>query len=195
MQRSTIWHLTLSYWQHAIDNNVKPINKSYHFLEDPYPGYYTPRGYKFQKPPSRADFDSLVQLSPCMQIQDYLPVIAANDWPIIETGYKAASVDLLDDQKRVVGKLEVRRQDVFQNEGYQLPDIDCDMVNRIINRLPKGKRDKARVLILHRVNFIRERILCEVEGWEANQENVAYVIRQLLHSEGLLKTKPRQPIN
>ncbi len=189
MKKTETWELTISYWPNATVNNVKPVHSHAFVEEDDYPGYYKPTSFDFDYPPSRQDFADLVAITPYLHGQDFLLVLATNDWPMLGYGMKAASTELQDAQGRIVGKVEVCKQPLHHGGSYYPIGVDMKTRDGIVNRLPKDEREDAKRLIRNRENYILEQV---TTNGSLDQENVAYVIRCLLNEAGLLKTKPRK---
>jgi len=191
MRKTETWELTISYWPNATENNVKPVHSRAFVEEDDYPGYYRPTSFDFSSPPSRQDFADLVAIIPYLHGQDFLLVLATNDWPMLSYGMKAASTELQDAQGRIIGKVEVCKQPLYHGGSYSPIGVDMATRDGIVNRLPKDKREDAKRLIRNRENYILEQV---TTNGSLEQENVAYVIRCLLNEAGLLKTKPRKQL-
>lgn len=187
MNKSKTWELTISYWPNAAKNNVRPI-KSYSYAQtDDYTGYYRPIDFLFNDPPSRDDFGELVAITPWLRNQDFLPVLIANNWPIVSIYCKASQVDLKNETGQVVGQIEVRRQTVYHGHGYHACDVDIATRNKVVNRLPVNKRKAAQQLIFDQENWILEQVSMSETP---DQHYVEYKIRCLLYQAGLLKTNP-----
>jgi hypothetical protein len=115
VKRQDIWRLTVAYWPRATAAGLEP-QVAVGFSEGAQ--FYRPHDIDFNQPPSREDFLAVVRQTPWMQVwqKDLLPVIDQNQWPTVLPGFKAAEVELKVLGK-VVGKLRVRRQDLYVNGG------------------------------------------------------------------------------
>ena len=158
------WRLTIHHWPRATEAGVRPEAVT-GFDPDPSPALYQPHDLDFSYPPSRADFFAVVMQTPWMSVwkDDLLPLVSRQPWPMIDAAHKGSSVDLTDDQGRVIGKLEVWRKSRYCNEPYRVPmlvtypgsDIDQYLKRRVPNR---DKREQAREHVRAEANVILERL-------------------------------------
>ena len=122
MDITSDWKLTIHHWPRATDAGVRPQLYT-GFSLDECPALYRPTELVFSHPPSREDLLVVVARTPWMASwqETLLPVLAQNQWQIITAGYKGASVEFKDDSGRVVGRVEVWRQDHHCNVPYAVP--------------------------------------------------------------------------
>jgi hypothetical protein len=190
MNRQDLWELTIHDWLHCMEAGVKPVVMC-SFLDEG-PQYYRPTSILFDNPPLRESFLRVVAMTPWMQVweKDLLPVIAANPWPMIDYAHKAADVILRDTQGQEVGRLELKRREMFLNGRYHAPFITFDLM-KASARLPKAKWNDAWNYVEKRRYEIMERLLTQgprgsiVVGW-TNAE-LALEIRKVLVEGGFLK--------
>lgn len=185
LDNNTYWRLTVAFWPEAVRAGVHPV-KTCGYLEGPQ--YYRPRDIDFHRPPSREEFLQVVRQTPWMRVweQDLLPVIAGNDWPMIDPGHKASHVYLQDSSGRTVGQLDVTKQEFFQNTGYQVPMITVDDIELVCSNMRKENREAAHQLIRSKENQIQERLA------RSPSDPVAVCLRDALREAGLLKSKKRK---
>ena len=191
LQERVFYSLTVKYWPKAAEQGVRPI-ECRGFSDDQ--GHYSPTVIEFGNPPSRADFLQIVRQTPWMHVWEdaLVPVIAANDWPMLDYAHKRSTVDLLDDQGRVCGELTVQKERFYQNQSVAVPMITCDVRDKVTCRLRTDKSDTDIHLLLTRAeNRIQERM---VNAGDLSDERMEYEIRLVLHDAGLLKTKPKEPV-
>lgn len=154
-----------------------------------YDSWNEPREIDFQNPPSREDFLQLVEQTPWMvSYNDYLlPVIARSDWPLISSGYKGSTTELLDSVGIPCGRLKVWKHPIIVNSYQEVPLIPARIFTGIVNRLPQGKRVEARALLNKRENRILERL---VNASDLSESRMRYEARLILYAAKILKTKP-----
>lgn len=161
MQRTTYWRLTISFFQRAIEAGMQPRQVTdFPFGESP--ACYRPHTIDFRNPPSRQDFLDVVRQTPWMSVweADLLPVVACNEWPMIDPAHKGATVELKDEKGRIVGRLEVWREERFDNPGYAVPILLTAEIRKFLNRRirDKAKRAEALTYVTDRRNVLLERI-------------------------------------
>ena len=114
MNKQDIWRLTVCFWPAAAEAGVAPCVATSYTQEGPQ--FYRPHDFDFTRPPSHEDFLAVVNQTPWMRgwEQDLLPVIAKNNWPVVEPCHKAAHEELKTKGK-IVGELRIRRQTLYVN--------------------------------------------------------------------------------
>jgi len=160
MRREDFWRLTVSYWPHAVEARLTP-QVSAGFAEGEQ--YYRPHEFDFDNPPSRADFAAVCKMLPWTSVWKYtlFQVIAANDWPVVGLGCKAASVDLTDTQRRVVGRLAVNRMGLWCNLPQPWVHVSAcsDLAANIIaRRFKPNERQAAKDAVRAAENRMRENL-------------------------------------
>jgi len=63
--------------------------------------------------------------------------------------------------------------------------------DKIVNRLPADKRDGTNIIRCRVENMIQER-MCLAD--DMSEDRMKYEIRLVLHEQGYLKTKPKEPV-
>jgi hypothetical protein len=202
MNRHFVWSLTVHFYPKAAAAQVRPIDVRRAACDrclaaegkiNP-ASYYNSHTFQFDHPPSREDFLFLVRAIPWMSCwdKDLVPLLLnrANQWPVITMGYKASSADVLDEQGRKVGELDVRHEEVFQNQRYYSAFVTVDAVNKATCRLG-FKRDAAREYIEKYENRIRERTTeLGREKHDMPDRFLDQAIREVLVKGGFIKAKP-----
>lgn len=188
MLRTTYWSLTVKFWKRAVEAGVRPIDSRQ--APNPYaedPALYTPHVIEFEHPPSREDLTYIVSRVAWMHLweKERMPIIAANHWPMIDSYHKASSVDLLDEQGRVVGELRVQKEQRWVNEPYHTYPIRIDERDKAVKGLRGEALEAALKCIRANENFLREKF---VDMHDEGQRVLA--MKSLLHEKGLLKKKP-----
>jgi hypothetical protein len=155
MTRTTFWRLTIHFWPRATEAGVRPVvSHGFEAGEQ----FYRPRSIDFERAPSREEFVEIVGQVPWMQAawHDLLPILALNQWPMIDNCHKAASVDIQDAEGRCVGRLEVCREERWLNQGYVAPFISTEACRAVTRRLRRPAEaaeylDKNRPALMERV--------------------------------------------
>lgn len=161
LTRTEYWRLTIHYFPEATAAGRTPVPHD-GFEREWQPQWYKPHDIDFSSPPSRDDLLAVVAQTPWMHGwgEDLLPLIAQNQWPMIEPCHKGASADLKDSSGNTVGRLDVWRQWIYCNSSYSVPMVlDADtqpFLNRRI-RDPHKRQAARQYLRAHR-NLILERL-------------------------------------
>lgn len=174
LSRSDYWRLTIHHFPRAAEAGVQP-QPTLRFLDDS-PAAYRPHDLDFERPPSRDEFLSVLAMTPWMACwQDsLLPVIQRNQWPVIDSGHKRSTTDLIDGEGRLVGRLEVSRHTRFRNVGYRVPFVSGSDVEGVINRRirDRGRREQARRYVDDHRNLILERLASNGANTRSEVERV-----------------------
>jgi hypothetical protein len=188
LKREEYWKLTINFWPSALAAGVRPVAAA-GFPRDENPAYFRPHDIDFLCAPSRMDFLAVVRITPWMRTweKDLIPLLAENDWPMIDYMHKAASVDLRNEQDQIVGRIDVRRHEQFSNQPYRTMPVLCDVRDNIINRLPSPKRQEARTLIDAKENYIREFV---TSSKRIDEHGLKIAIQTVLFDAGLRKSRP-----
>ena len=189
MKRTDYWRLTVHFYPHAAEQNVRPVRLPHGFGEGVPPGGYAPHDFDFRNPPSREDFLQVYNQLPWMNVwkDTLIPVIAANPWPMIDFAHKGAHAELMVDGKQV-GHLEVWKQETWENGCYNAPFLTVDIIEKVTRRL-KGDREAARKYIDDRANTIMEACTKREDGWDT--EAVVKEVRKVLVEGGFLKGRKK----
>jgi hypothetical protein len=179
MRRTDIFTLTVSYWPSATAAGERPV-VAVGFPEGDQ--YYSPHEFHFQHPPGREDFAEMTGQLPwaqCWLEAGLRDDLARSEWPIVDYMHKAASTSILNDRGQAVGELQVRKYEVWENNGYDrgMAAVHVDNINGVVNRLPKAKRDAAKRALLQHENRVRELYL--EKRPETNKARRA-IVRQVL---------------
>lgn len=145
--------------------------------------------FDFCFPPTRDDFLRVCKVlhwTQCWQ-ETLFPIIARNDWPLVDALHKASSVELQDDSK-VVGRLSVYREWLYENEQHLIPYATCDEEAKAIQSVPKDRRNEAHLLLLDRQNYLREQFM--LPGNESDAARIK-IMKQVLYEKGFRKTPPK----
>lgn len=166
MHRADDYRLTIHYWPRAAEAGVRP-ERCTGFSFDESPALYRPNELDFTYPPSRDDLLAVVGQTPWMDgwRVTRLPVIEANQWPMISPGMKGATVDLKDGNGRVVGSVEVWRKTRYSNARYFVPFFGTypgSDVAKFLSRRVRSKvtREQAREHVEAHRYLILERVAC-----------------------------------
>ena len=193
MSYSEFWTLTVHYYPEAAKAGVRPIDKQW-FSGEHEPCHYRSRSFHFNKPPSRRDFLTMVQMTYWAYHawkDDLLPLIESGkaDWPMVDYGHKAARANIIDADGLTVGELHVDRDYQYVAEGYDRIGIfvNCDDRNAVMNRIPKERRDNAYIATLDAGNRIQERISLA----DPSKVDVRKLIRDELTRAGFFKSKSK----
>jgi hypothetical protein len=181
MTKTTYWRLTVSFWPNAAATGLQPVI-SHGFEEGEQ--FYRPRNIDFEQPPSREEFVEIVMRVPWMQAawNKLLPILAHNQWPMIDNCHKAATVDLQDEGGRCVGRLEVCREERWLNQGYVAPFISTEACRAVTRRLRRPS-EAAKYLDGNRYGLM-ERV-AKIPHW--TEETVIAEMRAMLVKGGFLK--------
>ena len=166
LTRADYWRLTIHHFPAAAKAGVCPVPYMWMGCGEGQPQFYQPRDIDFTHAPKREDFLAVVAGVPWMQTsweKELLPLIAANQWPLVCEGHKSNSVDLKLDG-RTVGRLEVCREQRYENRPYYLPILQTypgGDVAQFIGRHVKGeeKRAAATTYVQDYRNRIYERLI------------------------------------
>jgi hypothetical protein len=186
MIKTSYWRLTIHFWPQATNAGVRPVvSHGFETGEQ----FYCPRDLDFEYPPSRNEFIEVVNQVPWMQVAwtTLLPILAKNPWPMVDNCHKKATVDLHDEKGRCVGRLEVRREDRWVNEGYAAPLITTEAC-RAVSRHLRRKTEAAEYLDANRY-VLMERV-SKVEHW--TEEKTLAEMRSMLVEGGFLKNGKRR---
>jgi len=80
------------------------------------------------------------------------------DWPMLDYGHKGAVVDLLDEEDREIGKIEVWRHTLFVNEPYSTLMVTVAARDRALRGYRGQDRDALRDYLNSQENRIRENL-------------------------------------
>jgi hypothetical protein len=178
MRHTTYWRLTIHFWPQAVEAGVTPVH-SHGFEEGPQ--YYHTRNVDFENAPSRQDFLDVVAQIPWMQRTwgRLSAIISVNPWPMLDYGHKSASVDLLDEHGREIGRLEVFKEERWQNPRYHAPFITLELCRKVARQRLNAADylDKNKYAIMERVS--------QVPNW--TEETVIAEMRKMLIQAGFLK--------
>ena len=148
LTRTEYWRLTIHYFPAAAKAGLCPVPYMWMGCGEDQPQFYQPRDIDFTYAPKREDFLAVVASVPWMRTsweKELLPLIAANQWPLVCEGHKSASVYLKLDGK-TVGRLEVDREYRYENRPYYLPILQTypgGDVAQFIARHVKGEQRRA----------------------------------------------------
>jgi len=186
LSRSEYWQLEVHWYPHAVEAGVRPVPYECFAGFDDHPGYYWPRRFDFDNPPSRQDFLSVCKMLPWTHgwkadlldlidkqkcdwptpVVKYLdnwtekmvPVVEGEkcDWPMIDYAHKGASAPILDDQGRQVGELRVWKHDLWVNEPYGTTLVTVDARDRALRGYRGEDRTSLAEYLRTQENRIRE---------------------------------------
>jgi hypothetical protein len=149
-----IYEVTISYWPGAVEHGVLPIriDPRSAYMGNGSPGAYTPNTFLFKRPPTRREFlDLCIMHYPWTSVWNgnLFPLIDsnANQWPILESTNKSAEADIYDALSNIVGNIRVSRLTVWANASYNRPLLRQTTIDKLVNRLPKAKRDEVQRII------------------------------------------------
>lgn len=200
LKKSDSWNLTVCFWPKATEAGVKPCEVLRFQFEEWTPNFYISHTINFKNPPSREDFLHVVNGTYWMLNNwkdTLLPLIASGTWPMIYRDWeKGAHADILDAQGRVVGRLDVSREDVWENANYHTAPIDSDDRAAVLRGLKGDARSAAENAFYGSPvkNRVREK-LSKQEFFTT--EDVRRELRSALVELGLMKArKPakRKPV-
>ena len=188
MKRNHYWKLTVSYWPNAAEAGVSPVEaRGFH---DDGPQFHRPSEFEFDNPPSRADFLAACKMMYWTSVWEgtLFPVLASNPWPMISYAKIGASVDLVDSAGKVVGRLEIRQYDRWENRPYNAPFITWDTIQRAAS-IRNNVKDAARKYIDAHEHEIME-ALASLPNW--SDADLLQEIRKSLMDGGFLKSGRRR---
>lgn len=148
LTRTEYWRLTIHYFPAAAKAGLCPVPYMWMGWGEDQPQFYQPRDIEFTYAPKREDFLAVVASVPWMRTsweKELLPLIAANQWPLVCEGHKSESVDLKLDGK-TVARLDVCREYRYENRPYYLPILQTypgGDVAQFIARHVKGEERRA----------------------------------------------------
>ena len=203
LKKNDSWDLTINFWPKATEAGVNPCQAlMFQFDEKDWkPNYYTAHKINFRNPPSREDFLHVVNGTFWMLNNwkdTLLPLIEKSAWPMIYKNWeKGSTSDILDAQGRKVGRLEVWRQDTWDNEDYECPPISCDDRDVVLRGMKGAARDATSMAILcgDIKNRVREKLSLHEGGFL--DADVHRELRKALVEAGLMKPKKtarRKPV-
>ncbi len=163
MKRTDYYSLQVSYWPHAVEAGMKPV-EAVGFPEGPQ--FYRSHTFNFRRPPSRDEFLAVVAQLPwaqCWLDNGLGEDIERSDWPMVDYMHKAATSSLMNSNGQVVGELRVQREERWENDGYDRAMVAVHVTEQdaVVNRFTKAKRDAAKMALLQHENRIRESFLRE----------------------------------
>ncbi len=134
MTRTSYWRPTIHFWPRAVEAGVQPVVS--HGFEGG-EQFHRPHSLDFEFAPSREEFVEIVNQVPWMQAawSKLLPLLGKNSWPTVGNCHKSAAVDLQDEQRRFVGRLEVCREERSVNQGYTAPFISTEACRAVARHL------------------------------------------------------------
>lgn len=186
LKRTEFFRLTVSYWPRAVEAGLRPV-KSRGFEEGEQ--FYAPHSFDFDQVPSRADFLDVQRQLPWASVWNdtLMPLIAKHPWPLIDYAHKVATVDLLDEQGREVGRLEVCKMDLWMNEPKAAPFIHCEHEQHFLRRIRGAERkEAARKAIDKATHTIQERVM-EHRHWD--EDTILFEVERFLHEQGFLSRR------
>ena len=191
-----IWALTVHFYPAATEAGLQPVETT--SFADWAPARYHSHTFYFSKPPRRDDFFAMcrrVYWTQCWSVTLF-PLIAAGrgEWPMVDCGRKAAEALVRDELGREVGRLVVRRQDLYAADGYDRVRVFIDLasVERISKRVAVARRDEARRLFYAHEHRLQEQISNLAP--EADVEKfIADRLTELFTSHGLIGKGSRSP--
>lgn len=168
MKRGTYWQITVEWWAHVPDG-AEPLHLRSDVLLSSLPEadqarvVYT-HDWDFAHPPSRADLIAAIMAVPWSAHaygETIVPVLrdaTRSQWPMIDWMHKGAHSNLVDEFGRVVGRLNVRRMDLYQNVAYVTAPVSITEIEAAVRGFRSEKRARAVEHVRDRSNAIRERI-------------------------------------
>jgi hypothetical protein len=175
LKRERFWALTIEFWPNAVESGARPTEGVTHRR------HY----FFFRHPPVREDFLDICRQLPWTGVWNdtLLPIIAKHPWPMIDSMHKSAGVELLD-QSKLVGRVNVYREDRWENQHVVVPSLFED-INEITRRCKD--KDGARRYVESREYEIMEKLAAE--PLEIDDE-----IRRVLVEGGFLKGRKRKAL-
>jgi hypothetical protein len=178
-KRERFWCLTIEFWPGAVESGKSPVDGVTHNRHP----------FFFRHPPTREDFLNVCEQLPWTAVWNttLFPILAQHPWPMIDYMHKSAGVELLDREK-LVGRVNVYREDRWENRNVAAPAIYEDISH--ITRRCKNK-DEARRYVEGRRYEIMENV---AKGSDVLTvpEMVAGDIRRVLVEGGFLKGRKRK---
>ena len=175
LKREQFWCLTVEFWHGDLEAGARPTE-----------GVTHRRHYFFFKhPPMREDFHDVCRQLPWTSVwnDSLFPILTKHPWPMIDFMHKSAGVELFD-QSRLVGRVNVYREDRWENQHVSVPSLYEDICLAVKHL--KGK-DAARRYVEGREYEIMERAAAE-------PVEIAEEIRRVLVEGGFLKGKKRKAL-
>jgi regulator of protease activity HflC (stomatin/prohibitin superfamily) len=152
---------------------VKPIPTPYYASmgEAADPAYYMPKLYRYRHPPTLTQF-----LSSQHHLTDRLKaVLVVNDWPLVDALHKAASVALKDAAGREVGRVDIGREHLVENERADIPVVLRSTIEQAIKGYKLFYREPLRKYLEGREHAIRAAAL--VRSPHPTEDDVLAAIR------------------
>ena len=203
LKKNDSWDLTIHFWPGAVEASLHACQVlMFQFDEKNWkPNFYISHKINFRNPPSREDFLTVVNGTFWM-LNNWkdrlLPLIEKSAWPMVYKNWeKGSSSDILDAQGRKVGRLEVWRQDTWDNADYECPPLTCDDRDVVLRAMRGPARLAAQNAVLcgDIKNRVRERLSLREEGYL--DADVHRELRKELVAMGLMKPKKpakRKPV-
>jgi hypothetical protein len=125
MTRRDIWRLEVHFWPLALIANEEPYEVC-GWIPKQQVGAYRAYAFLFDHPPSKEDFLAVCAVLPWTAVWEdtLLPLLdlKENPWPQVAWVCKAAHTDLTK-EGRQIGRIEIDRQRIYQNETHPRPDF------------------------------------------------------------------------
>ena len=169
LEKKEVWKLTIHWYPKAVIAGVSPCPSRFATIAletgDVGPCYYNPHEFIFSNPPTREDLLALIDSIPWMQatfrnnepsLYRLLQDRQRNQFPVISVGYKAGDTRILSDGKEV-GRIEVRRETIYSNQGCRTPLLTTSEATQFIKRRIRNADKRQMALSLlethkHRIN-------------------------------------------
>jgi N-methylhydantoinase A/oxoprolinase/acetone carboxylase beta subunit len=144
----------------------------------------------FRHPPTREDFLQVCEQLPWTSVWQttLFPILATHPWPMIDYMHKSAGVELFD-QSKLVGRVNVYREDRWENKKVVVPAI-YEEIGEITRRC-KDKEAARRYVEGRRYEIMENVAKGDMSIWP---ENVAKEIRRVLVEGGFLKGRKRKTL-
>ena len=119
MRKIDYYQITLHYWPQAVEANVPPQATRLYSVQGPQ--YYIPHSINFQDKPLRKDLIEAIKQTPWMATAyaEFLNLMELNPFPLVSMGNKSEDQDVIGDDGKCYGRIEVRREWLMANDMHQ----------------------------------------------------------------------------
>lgn len=167
LKRERFWCLMIEFWHGDLEAGARP------------------HPFFFRHPPTREDFQDVCRQLPWTSVWNdtLFPILAKHPWPMIDYMHKSAGVELFD-QSKLVGRVNVYREDRWENQYVSVPSI-FEEINEVTRRCKD--KEAARRYVESKRYEIMEKVAAE-------PVEIADEIRRVLVEGGFLKGKKRKAL-
>ena len=133
MRKIDYYQITLHYWPQAVEANVPPQATRLYSVQGPQ--YYIPHSINFQDKPLRKDLIEAIKQTPWMATAyaEFLNLMELNPFPLVSMGNKSEDQDVIGDDGKCYGRIEVRREWLMAKDMHQ---FHLQLLITLVERMP-----------------------------------------------------------